>query len=396
MSDIVVAGGFYGERCVFPDVDDLYGSGGRAALAIARAGHQVRWHYYCPDNLTDAAKLTVSWNGLEHFPHTCAEQVNFAYLHGLSPPVFFPGVIRRTHTFQIEATNVLRFGMMEGDVVVRAHSCVFDPQSHNNPEKFHANGSGAERLAIVLNDSEVLHYGEAPSEADAIRNISLQSPGCTVLVKAGADGCRIYEGSELTGTVPPYWSERVYKIGTGDVFSAAFATQWALEGRSALDAADTASRCVSQYAETRTPTANAEGPERKALHQTREGLVYVAGPIFTMAEIWLINEACDAFARLGMPIFSPYHEVGYGIPSEVVPADIKGLDRASAVFAVLDGCDAGTLFEVGYAVRCGIPVIAFSQNPKPSDLTMLTGSPNCFITDDFTTAIYQATWLARQ
>ncbi|MHA7826189.1 MAG: nucleoside 2-deoxyribosyltransferase [Roseovarius sp.] len=398
MNDIVVVGGLYGERCVFPNVDELYGSGGRAALAIARAGYQVQWQYYCPKNLAPNAKLTVAWDGLEHLSHPCEVQVNFAYRHGLSSPVFFPGVVPKSETFRVEAKNVLRFGMMEGDPIVQADCCVFDPQSHNDPEDFHSNGSRAGRLSIVLNTSEVLHYGSASDETSAIQNIMAKSPDSTVLVKAGADGCRVYEGMELVGTVPPYWSNRVYKIGTGDVFSAAFAAHWAVEGRSALDAADIASRCVAQYTETRTPSVDVRdlNQDRKAIVQSKAGLVYIAGPIFTMAELWLVNEACDAFEELGMSVFSPYHDVGYGDPSKVVPADIEGLNRASAVFAVLDGCDPGTLFEVGFAVRRGIPVVAFSQNPKSGDLTMIKGSPDCFITDDFVTAIYQTTWLARR
>lgn len=398
MSNIVVAGGLYGEKCNYPNVDELFGSGGRASIAIARAGHAVEWHYYCPNELFGEAKLTLAWPNLVHVHHESKEQVNFHYWHSVCRPIYYPRMIHQAQPFQISAEKVLRFGMMEGNAIVQAQFCVFDPQSHYDPEAFHQNGSVAERLAITLNDSEICRYTEATDETSAIQKIEKQSPGSTVLVKAGVDGCRVYENAQLKGNVPCYWSKQVYKIGTGDVFSAAFAVHWMLENRSAIEAANVASRCVAQYTETRTPTVNINelDLERKAIGLKAKGLVYIAGPIFTMAELWIVNEACNAFSRLGMPIFSPYHNVGYGEPSKVVPADIAGLERASAVFAILDGCDAGTLFEVGYAVRKGIPVVALAQNPKAGDLTMLKGSPNCMITDDFTTAIFQTSWLARE
>lgn len=398
MSDIVVAGGFYGEKCNYPKVDELCGSGGRAALAIARAGYKVEWHYYSPKILADKADKSVTQSGLTHISHLSKERVDFCYNHPLSRPVFYPRKIPKADPFQISAEKVLRFGMMEGDAIIQAQYCVFDPQSHYEPRAFHQNGSVAQRLAIVLNESEILRYTSATDEMSAIEKIESQTPSSTVLVKAGIHGCRVYEGAMFKGIVPPFWSERIYKIGTGDVFTAAFATHWMLEGRPTLDATDISSRCVAQYTETQIPTVDMKelNQERKAIDLTkRRGLVYIAGPIFTMAELWIIDEARNAFIKLGVPVFSPYHEIGYGEPSKVVPADIAGLERASAVFAILDGCDAGTLFEVGYAVRTGVPVVALAQNPKDCDLTMLKGSSNCWITKDFTTAIFQSAWLAR-
>jgi nucleoside 2-deoxyribosyltransferase len=66
------------------------------------------------------------------------------------------------------------------------------------------------------------------------------------------------------------------------------------------------------------------------------------------------------------------------------------------MLAILDGCDSGTLFEVGYAVKEGIPVIALAQNLRASDTTMLAGSTQCHIVNDFATAVYHATWKASE
>jgi len=57
----------------------------------------------------------------------------------------------------------------------------------------------------------------------------------------------------------------------------------------------------------------------------------------------------------------------------------------------LNGLDAGTLFEVGYAKAKKIPVLIFCENEKEVALTMIKGSGYRFFTD-FTTLIYHTYW----
>ena len=52
------------------------------------------------------------------------------------------------------------------------------------------------------------------------------------------------------------------------------------------------------------------------------------------------------------------------------------------------------MFEIGYAVAKGIPVIVFGQCVGKEDLLMIEGSENCRIFGDFPTAIYHAAWAA--
>ena len=65
--------------------------------------------------------------------------------------------------------------------------------------------------------------------------------------------------------------------------------------------------------------------------------------------------------------------------------------KSRAVFAVVDGLDAGTMFEVGYARALDIPVIACVQAEQEEDLKMLDGT-GCKIFDDFVTAVYHTAW----
>ena len=78
---------------------------------------------------------------------------------------------------------------------------------------------------------------------------------------------------------------------------------------------------------------------------------------------------------------------------KVVPEDIAAIKRSHLLFAILDGLDPGTLFEVGYARALNKPVIAFVQNEAPNNLKMLKGT-ECEIVNDFASAIYRATWAA--
>lgn len=394
MPDIVVVGGYYVERCVVPDVDARFGSGGRAALALAGSGRRVRWHYYCPAAEQAGATRTVAHPQLEHAPAHCDSIVSFRYTHPLARPEYLPVPLPKAPPIAVEGPCVLRFGLMEGTGVVCAETCVYDPQG--DPTAFAANGSRADRLAVVLNTDETLALARAPDEAGAVARL-FEDPALAVLVvKAGVEGCRVYEGARLIAHVPPYRSERVYKIGTGDVFSAAFAENWILEKCPAAKAADAASRCVAHYAQTRMPIVRADQATAAVpVASGSGGLVYLAGPFFATHELWLVEEAYRALRELGIDAFSPYHAVGLGAPSQVVPADLEALDRSTAVLALLDGGDPGTLFEVGYATRAGLPVVALAQSVKRSDLTMLLGSPNCQVVDDFATALYHVAWAAK-
>ena len=403
---MLIAGGCYREVCKSPQHDDFFGSGGRAALAIASARTDVDWYYYCPDSEKRIVSVALSSTHLRHHPHTSNETVSFTYFHPLSEPEYYPSDLPRNDDILVEGPNILRFGFMEGDAIVRGEKVVFDPQSPKKPLSFIANGSRADSLAIVLNAQEARALGNDEDESKAVRNIWKSERASVVLVKLGPQGCRVHLDGEFQASVPPYRTDRVYKIGSGDIFSAAFAYHWAEKGVPPLEAADAASRCVARYCNSRVPGVLLDN-ETTALEPVtasdEKARVYIAGPFFTMAELWLVEQACRALDSLGVSYFSPYHEVGpvhedsdqqahQKEIERVVEEDLKGLSDCRAVFAILDGCDAGTIFEIGWAVRHNIPVVVLSQNPKLADQTMIRGSQNCSICDDFASAIYRVAW----
>lgn len=63
------------------------------------------------------------------------------------------------------------------------------------------------------------------------------------------------------------------------------------------------------------------------------------------------------------------------------------------MFAVGDGMDAGTLYEIGFARAINKPVVMYCENESEEDKKMMNGS-NCVICKDYTTAIYAALWEA--
>jgi nucleoside 2-deoxyribosyltransferase len=127
------------------------------------------------------------------------------------------------------------------------------------------------------------------------------------------------------------------------------------------------------------------------IEESPKGQIYLAGPFFTFSQRLLVNDIWNKFKALGLKVFSPFHDVGHGKAQDVVDKDLRGLDESEVVFAIIDGLDPGTLFEVGYAISKKIKVVAYVQNEGEESLKMLEGT-NCIIESDFATAIYKTYW----
>ena len=272
-----------------------------------------------------------------------------------------------------------------------AERCVYDPQSAFAPQPFHRNQSHAAKLAIVGNRREISELGrrDDPSEASARL---LEEGAEVVVVKCGAQGAHVVTTTETTH-VPAYRSNAVWTLGSGDVFAAMFAARWGIHGDTPIAAARLASAAVSAYAADRQlPMPSADSLRREATPATAVGgEVYLAGPFFTVSQRWLIEEVRKGLLNLGLAVFSPLHEIGPGPPNEVAPADLAALGRCDLVFAILDGLDSGTLFEVGYARAMQKPVYALAQDVPAQHLKMVEGS-ECRIYHDLVTALHHAVW----
>lgn len=397
---ITIVGGVYRERCMRPAWDDIYGSAGRAATAIARFGGSIELHA-CVDSMgRTVVDARAAAEGFKFIATDAAAGVTFEYIHGLATPD-----IRRGSdpdiVLNVNAEKVLRFGMIDGTAVVDADYAVYDPQDADAPESFHANGSQAKHLAIVLNRYEansLLPGSSSLTSRELATALAEKEKAEVVVIKLGPLGALVYDNGHIS-EVPAYRTARVWKIGSGDTFAAHFALGWLDNGLSAHEAAKTASIATAFYCESQgfPDQALLDGFKPKALRPSeryRTGhapKVYLAGPFFTLAELWLVGQARRDLLAMGLDVFSPYHDVGIGSAEDVVEKDLEGVRDCDLLFAIGDGLDSGTIYEIGYARALHKPVVFYAENESSQDMKMMEGS-NCSITDDYVSAIYSLVW----
>lgn len=389
---MIVVGGVYREECIRPAWSRIFGSGGRAAAAVSLLSPGTQLVAYACEQWVEDAEHSMAAFGVTAEFQPIPEDIAFHYLHPLSHAELTGAPQARYGSLQVAGDIVLRFGFVEGDARVDAKRVIFDPQNADEVLRFRENGSNAEALAIVLNEVELkLALGDAGEEG--ARGLMQHSRASVVVVKRGPRGATVF-AKDVTAQIPAYAANSVFKIGSGDVFSAIFAQRWGEAGEDPVIAADNASRAVSRYVETRNTQVDLSQVTmvlpRKA--PDTASMIYLAAPFFTLAQRWMVEEARRCLLSLGASVFSPIHDVGSkGDAEYIARRDLDGLEQCSVVLALLDGEDAGTLFEVGHARRHGIPVVALAESPRPESLTMLQGT-NCTIVSDFSTAIYEAIW----
>ncbi|HKS06828.1 MAG TPA: PfkB family carbohydrate kinase [Gemmatimonadaceae bacterium] len=398
MKLLEIAGGLYREACREPFIyNELRGSGGRAAWVAVELGCAARLHTCVDDTTNEDAKEWASTVGMSLAAHETRAVPSFAYVHALSIPVIRPHPLELMDKTRVdvEAETVLRFGMLEANTIVRAKTAVYDPQSAFSPEPFRANGSTAARLGIVANESEArsLAGNAVATPAELAMTIRNREQAEVAVVKAGASGAWVADAHEVVH-VPSRVTPRVWSIGSGDVFASVFAVRWALEDANAADAASEASRAVAAYVDRQVPPKREDLVESErypqASNQVPRGQVYLAAPFFCVAQRWLVEE-CRASMPRTVKVFSPLHDVGRGPFDEVAEADLRALDASDAVLALVEGCDPGTLVEVGHARARGIPVVALAESLSEESLVMLRGT-GCIITQDLVSAIYNVVW----
>jgi hypothetical protein len=392
---LTVVGGSYVERCCFPASANVYGSGLRAAAAVAKRGARIRLETFIGQSSRPDLEATAAIFGIELVAHDYPETFVFDYLHSLAPPIVHPAkAVDGIDPLRLAADCVLCFGMMEGNPVVNARAVVYDPQSPADPRPFHENGSTAERLAIVCNRREARRLSERNDLTEAGQRLLVDGRAEVVVIKDGARGALVFTSVDIE-RVPAFRTEPQSLVGSGDLFSGTFAYHWLIAGDSPVTAARMASQSTAFYCATQVLPVPLPLPASFALTEVAAGkpsrLVYLAGPFFTPQQLWMIEEARIHLEEQGLKVFSPFHDVGVGLAEYVAPADLAGLERSDLIFALLDGHDPGTLFEIGYARALKKPVIAFTALEEPKHLTMLHGS-GCKVFHNYVAAIYAAAW----
>jgi len=404
---MIIAGGTYYEECQFPPDGVLFGSGLRAAVATQTRTPSRNQLHTCIGS-GDQEKLETYSNtfGFDVHATEISETVTFDYLHNHSNSQIIPNEAPAYDATlsRISGDAVLRFGLIEGTAVVSGERVVYDPQA-KDPARFNANDSTAEELALVLNCKEAAQLsGEAELEPIFEELMSGSEGADVVVIKRGPRGA-IVRTHGMTTMVPVYQTESVWGIGSGDVFSAVFAAEWAENMISAREAAVSASKATAYYCRHRqlsTPTELVDSfisstPSEFISPAASEPTIYLAGPFFDIGERYLVEEVKHLLEGEGVEIVSPVHDIGlatdYDNTEDVASQDLEAIEQSDLVFALLDHQDSGTHFELGYARKIGIPVVGYADDYDPDDYTMITGA-GCEIYGDLASAIYNAIWRA--
>jgi hypothetical protein len=313
-------------------------------------------------------------------PHS----VVFAYFHPLSRPLIQPqpGDIKRQPAIKIDGDAVLRFGFLEGDAIVRGGRVVYDPQTWHDPAHFGANGSLAGELALVLNELELQALTGIKEAKAAAQNLIRRDEAAVVVVKQGIRGAAVIERSGLITQVPAYRSSRVFKIGTGDVFSALFAHYWAERGISPAEAADVASRHVAAYCSVgQLPVKDEALMPLNPVHFLSAGTVAIEGATDTIGQRYTSEEAQFVLRELGTEVFV--------LGSENVASSV------SAVLVLAEGLTDGNAERIERYKSAGTPIVVLQETGIRMRQRLAEG-PNVVVTDDFTSAMYFAAWAAAE
>lgn len=374
-----IVGGIYKEQCCVPTWDAVFGSGGRAAAAVSGLTSSCILHAYAEDFDSEGiASLNKLGIGLRLSPRPNA--IVFSYFHPLSRPHIqpSPSEIERQPPIQVSGDAVLRFGFIEGDAIVNAHRAVYDPQTWRNPAIFSENGSIAGELAIVLNELELRFSTGHDDLGLAASDLIKHQGAAVVVVKRGIKGAMIFERGGRKFSVPAYRSPRVFKIGTGDVFSAIFALFWAEKKMHPLEAADIASRSVSAYCTAgRLPLEDDELQNLLPIKCEAFGPVLLEGMINTLGRRYTMEEARFVLQELGVDVICPALDITVG-------------STAKSVLIIADGLDDETAKKI-LSKTVEIPKVLLSQRGKQDEKISVEDS-NIITTDDFASSLYLAAW----
>ena len=122
--------------------------------------------------------------------------------------------------------------------------------------------------------------------------------------------------------------------------------------------------------------------------------IYLAGPLFTLAEQNFNAEVANFLRREGFDVWLPQeHEPrkkkGEGLAAAILRMDVAAIDAADMVVACMDGPDpdSGTAWECGYAYAKGKPIVCYRTDFRISGDT--EGAPYNLMLSESATARFE-------
>jgi hypothetical protein len=341
-----------------------------------------------PRSKVEAESLAATF-GLEVDWTARSEPVAFSYDTPLSSPAI-SGLDSQSESLFVDHEAVLVFGMLENKPKVKANRLVLDPQKPRDLGKLDLDGVSANHLAIVANAIETRAITDEEDPKDGAKSLLNSSNAEVVITKLAARGALVTTKNDQK-VIPPWPTKIVWPIGSGDVFAAGFAWAWAQQQMTPDEAARVGSYAASRWCSTNSFDLNASDFEPpNADWSMKHGRVYLAGPFFDIAQRWLVELVRENLVALGGNVFSPLHDVGVG-SDEVAEKDLAGLEQCTAILALLDSNDSGTIFEAGWGAKSELPIVFYSEDAERADLKMLRGA-GAISCEDISSAVYRAIW----
>ncbi len=371
-----IAGGLYQEICLHPAWNALFGSGGRAAQALAALGSKTTLHSYFENDHSICLEPYLD-RGIALDLHLRKSPIAFAYFHPLSTPHLEPSNIAQETSFHVEADTVLRFGLVEGDAIVNARRAVFDPQGWHSPLHFRENGSQANEVAVVLNAQELASRTSTSDIELAAGELIKAGDATVVVVKQGVRGAIVVDSRQPTRIIPAFRSPSVFKIGTGDVFSAIFAHYWGSENQDAATAAEQASLGVAYYAQYRDFPRGQLDRVNEPVGPAFRGSVAVWAATDTLGRHYMLEETLHRLRELGI---------------DAAHVRTTSLDQHFAALLVLpDGLSGDFIEAIRENAVATRPVVVLDEAEMCDREGLLQ---LVFMTKEFTSALYQVAWAA--
>jgi hypothetical protein len=352
-------------------------------MALVGLCHKIELHTFHPRELEADLKVNFEPFGIAVAIYPVRTRFLFEYLHPLARPRIVPLPRPKGPPIAVEADKVLRFGCLEGDFRVTANRAVYDPQSGSTPSAFGDNGSSAERLALVLNADEILCLAKNDDIGAAATSVMSRENAAAIVVKNGAAGAHVFERDASPRHVPAYPTRSVYKIGSGDVFSATFAHAWLSLELSATEAADVASRRTADYVEAPAfPLSSLPSDRVPATTVCRPRRILIACTETGTTDRWLLEEVTKGLRSLGAVVVRTETSWGNCTPSE----HNRDFDL---VLAVLHDTSRAVM-DVRVELARAKPIVAFANN---SEILEKIQDLGVIATDDLCSALYLTQWV---
>jgi hypothetical protein len=400
---ITVVGGTYREVCLEPFQNQIFGSGLRAVrLLLENTKEQIKF-YTAGNKITQSHTKSYSdvFEMLSTSVVKSSELLTFKYNFFLDNPNIYPNIHSLTSKAEISVKEdkIICFGMLDANIHLEANKVVFDPQTSKEPVSF-INGNTANQLVYIVNSNEARKLSEQKEINDILDYFFDYEKVFALIIKDGPYGAKLFQNKSLIAQVPVYQTNNVFKLGSGDIFTTAFAYHWLsdveLDIKKCVEKASlsTALYCEQGNYNDLFNYDHIESHLTPLSLDTKElstKTIYLAGPIFSLSDQILVDKIRDCFLDFNVQVFSPLHDIGIGNDEQIASSDIDALKNSDIVFAILDGLDSGTFIELGYAMAMGKNIIGYNKLETESSLLMLQCS-KIKIYKDLTTAIYQTIW----